>query len=357
MSCPSSEFFHERAKRFDGGGCQRRNVVGETATRGDHYGTGETCDANAYRARPNAPRTGCHPSVRTASSSDRVARSCISVSRPENHDHRFQHTFLSAPFFFTSCAAAFRFVLFARLKSRAPYPISFFGRVGLFGFFRPRKIPALYSFCGLTRHTRIKYSVLREAQPRNARDLRRLRALAVAALFRLGRAPQLHAPRRSRAMSARTGWKRTADGRMMRSESAEDVMEQDQPSMLLDRVPAHVLREVFGFLGDSDLARAEATCATFRQASRSESLWRDKLADKLGDQAKIVLPEKLPHERCVRARRRLRPHRISSLFFSPPRQRPSRNATRADLLLVARAGTTTAKSWRSPPGRPCSSSG
>lgn len=134
-------------------------------------------------------------------------------------------------------------------------------------------------------------------------------------------------------------------------------MEQDQPSMLLDRVPAHVLREVFGFLGDSDLARAEATCATFRQASRSESLWRDKLADKLGDQAKIVLPETLPHERCVRARRRLRPHRISSLFFSPPRQRPSRNATRADLLLVARAGTTTATSWKSPPGRPCSSSG
>ena len=228
------------------------------------------------------------------------------------------HFFLHR-FFFPTCAAAFRFVLFARLKSRAPYPISFFGSLGFFGFFRPRKIPALYSFCGLTRHIRIKYSVLREAQPRNARDLRRLRALAVAALFRLGRAPQLHAPRRSRAMSARTGWKRTADGRMMRSESAEDVMEQDQPSMLLDRVPAHVLREVFGFLGDSDLARAEATCATFRQASRSESLWRDKLADKLGDQAKIVLPEKLPHERYARARRRLRRHRISLLRFSPPR--------------------------------------
>ena len=76
---------------------------------------------------------------------------------------------------------------------------------------------------------------------------------------------------------------------MMRSESAEDVMEQDQPSMLLDRVPAHVLREVFGFLGDSDLARAEATCATFRQASRSESLWRDKLADKLGKQKNITI--------------------------------------------------------------------
>jgi hypothetical protein len=170
---------------------------------------------------------------------------------------------------------------------------------------------------------KIEYSVLfffERAQPRNARDLR-VRALALrrCCAFSAAGATQLHAPRRSRAMSARTGWKRTADGRMMRSESAEDVMEEDEPSMLLDRVPAHVLREVFGFLGDSDLARAEATCATFRQASRSESLWRDKLADKLGDQAKIVLPEKLPHERYARARRRLRRHRISLLLFSPPR--------------------------------------
>ena len=54
----------------------------------------------------------------------------------------------------------FALFLFARLKSRAPYPISFFGSLGFFGFFRPRKIPALYSFCGLTRHNRIKYSVL-----------------------------------------------------------------------------------------------------------------------------------------------------------------------------------------------------
>ena len=100
-------------------------------------------------------------------------------------------------------------------------------------------------------------------------------------------------------MSARTGWKRTADGRMMRSESAEDVMEQDQPSMLLDRVPAHVLREVFGFLGDADLAAAAATCATFRQVCRSESLWRNILADKLGSQAGIVLPSELPDERCA----------------------------------------------------------
>ena len=311
----------------------------------------------ATTARPNAPRTGCHPSARTASSSDRVARSCISVSRPENHDHRFQHTFLSAPFFFSNMCRSVSLCSVCPVEKPSPVSDIVFWKLGLFRVFSSAQNSRTLLVLQTDETTRIKYSVLREAQPRNARDLRRLRALAVAALFRLGRAPQLHAPRRSRAMSARTGWKRTADGRMMRSESAEDVMEQDQPSMLLDRVPAHVLREVFGFLGDSDLARAEATCATFRQASRSESLWRDKLADKLGDQAKIVLPEKLPHERCVRARRRLRPHRISSLFFSPPRQRPSRNATRADLLLVARAGTTTAKSWKSPPGRPCSSSG
>jgi hypothetical protein len=175
----------------------------------------------------------------------------------------------------------------------------------------------------LTSHTKSNilscfFSSARSRETRAISEFARSRS-AVAALFRRQARTQLHAPRRSRAMSARTGWKRTADGRMMRSESAEDVMEEDEPSMLLDRVPAHVLREVFGFLGDSDLARAEATCATFRQASRSESLWRDKLADKLGDQAKIVLPEKLPHERYARARRRLRRHRISLLLFSPPR--------------------------------------
>ena len=91
------------------------------------------------------------------------------------------------------------------------------------------------------------------------------------------------------------------------------------PCELMEKLPAHLLREVFGFLGDADLASVSATCKTFHQVCRSESLWRDKLADKLGDQAKIVLPEKLPHERCARARRRLPRHRISLLFFSPPR--------------------------------------
>ena len=44
--------------------------------------------------------------------------------------------------------AAFRFFLFCPVdKSQSVSDIGF----GLFGFFRPRKIPALYSFCRLTR--------------------------------------------------------------------------------------------------------------------------------------------------------------------------------------------------------------
>ena len=45
-------------------------------------------------------------------------------------------------------------------------------------------------------------------------------------------------------MSARTGWKRDAEGRMLRSLSCEVIMSDEQPSMLLDKVPAHVLREL-----------------------------------------------------------------------------------------------------------------
>ena len=105
-------------------------------------------------------------------------------------------------------------------------------------------------------------------------------------------------------MSALKGWKRDADGRMMRSASSEAGMgtaeeADEQPSLLLEKLPAHVLREVFGFLGDADLAAAAATCATFRQVCRSESLWRNILADKLGSQAGIVLPSELPDERCA----------------------------------------------------------
>lgn len=106
------------------------------------------------------------------------------------------------------------------------------------------------------------------------------------------------------SMSALKGWKRDADGRMMRSASSEAGMgtaeeADEQPSLLLEKLPAHVLREVFGFLGDADLAAAAATCATFRQVCRSESLWRNILADKLGSQAGIVLPSELPDERCA----------------------------------------------------------
>ena len=71
------------------------------------------------------------------------------------------------------------------------------------------------------------------------------------------------------------------------------------PCELMEKLPAHLLREVFGFLGDADLASVSATCKTFHQVCRSESLWRNILADKLGSQAGIVLPSELPDERCA----------------------------------------------------------
>jgi hypothetical protein len=64
------------------------------------------------------------------------------------------------------------------------YPISF----GTFRVFSSAQNSRTLLVLQTTRQARIKYSVIREAQPRNARDLRRLRALAVAALFRLGSA-------------------------------------------------------------------------------------------------------------------------------------------------------------------------
>ena len=108
-------------------------------------------------------------------------------------------------------------------------------------------------------------------------------------------------------MSAlRARWKRTKDGRMTRSTSP--CMMHDAPFVvegpceLMEKLPAHLLREVFGFLGDADLASVSATCKTFHQVCRSESLWRNVLADKLGVQADIVLPSRLPDERCANPR-------------------------------------------------------
>ena len=77
----------------------------------------------------------------------------------------------------------------------------------------------------------------------------------------------------------------------------EPEPEPTGPSTLLDKLPAHVLRDVFGFLSAGDVARAACACKTFKQVARSESLWRKLLSEKLGSQASIVLPKTLPNER------------------------------------------------------------
>ena len=71
----------------------------------------------------------------------------------------------------------------------------------------------------------------------------------------------------------------------------EPEPEPTGPSMLLEKLPAHVLRDVFGFLSAGDVARAACACKTFKQVARSESLWRKLLSEKLGSQASIVLPK------------------------------------------------------------------
>ena len=78
---------------------------------------------------------------------------------------------------------------------------------------------------------------------------------------------------------------------------AEDATRRTPPPCLVLKLPSHLLQEVLGFLGAADVARAAKTCAAFRQASRSEHLWRGLLVTKLGTQAELVLPRALPNER------------------------------------------------------------
>jgi hypothetical protein len=77
---------------------------------------------------------------------------------------------------------------------------------------------------------------------------------------------------------------------------ADDAARTTPPCLVLT-LPSHLLQEVLGFLAAEDVARAATTCAAFRQASRSEHLWRGLLAAKLGKEAEIVLPRFLPDER------------------------------------------------------------
>jgi hypothetical protein len=80
---------------------------------------------------------------------------------------------------------------------------------------------------------------------------------------------------------------------MTRAEAAA----RRQPPCLVLTLPSHLLQEVLGFLGAVDVASAASTCSAFRQASRSEHLWRGLLAAKLSTQAEIILPRTLPDER------------------------------------------------------------
>ena len=74
-----------------------------------------------------------------------------------------------------------------------------------------------------------------------------------------------------------SGWRRSNSGRMIRHEPEPEPM---GPSMLLEKLPAHVLRDVFGFLGPGDVARAACACPAQGAAQRTVSQSIDATAAK-----------------------------------------------------------------------------
>ena len=179
-----------------------------------------------------------------------------------NHDHRFQTHFCTVFFFHAAAWQRFAFFCFARLEksqSRIRY------RFWAFHAHRSAQIPALLLVLQTDERTRIKYSVRERSRETRAISDDFARSPMIQSVSAAARACMRIASLVARHISA--DGRGTTDGRMMRSESAQPRSEQDQPSML------HLVRDVprtsreDGF--PTRISRAEATCATFRQASRS----------------------------------------------------------------------------------------
>jgi hypothetical protein len=62
----------------------------------------------------------------------------------------------------------------------------------------------------------------------------------------------------------------------------------------MHELPRDVVVEIVARLeNERDLAACARSCAAFRSAARSESVWRKLLANKLGAEASVVLPKRL----------------------------------------------------------------
>ena len=64
-----------------------------------------------------------------------------------------------------------------------------------------------------------------------------------------------------------------------------------------NELPRDVVVEIVARLdSERDLAACAATCSTFRRATRTESVWRNLLANRLGAESTVVLPKRLVGE-------------------------------------------------------------
>ena len=64
-----------------------------------------------------------------------------------------------------------------------------------------------------------------------------------------------------------------------------------------NELPRDVVVEIVARLdSERDLAACAATCSTFRRATRTESVWRNLLAKRLGAELTVVLPKRLVGE-------------------------------------------------------------
>lgn len=84
------------------------------------------------------------------------------------------------------------------------------------------------------------------------------------------------------------------DGRV-RAMGVDDAVGSTRARMV--ELPRDVVIEIVARLGsERDVAACARACAAFRNASRSESVWRNLLASKLGRESRVMLPMRLESE-------------------------------------------------------------
>jgi len=98
----------------------------------------------------------------------------------------------------------------------------------------------------------------------------------------------------ARARRARRG---DGDGRARANEDGKGRRSENADVGVELALPRDVVIEIVARLGsERDVAACARACAAFRNAARSEGVWRKLLASKLGSEASVILPKRLEGE-------------------------------------------------------------